>query len=592
MKKRLLLQYALPVLVFLNPVFLTGVWAVSDTFLWIGGAIGNWEDGANWKNLDSMTVGLLPLPEDDVMIDGAVTVTVNSNLVIESVQLSGGAKLVIAAGAILSTTEGGLDGSNSIRLDAVSPNNDYPSGTFVSVSGSSELIVHGTLNLDNDDAAGSGLYVEEGTSVTVSNTGSVFITNEGSPTRTEAIVVRGDGASLTNNGTITVIQAGKAGIRTTGANNSDYNIVNNGTLTISGGDIGIQIGSVWMENHGTIKVSVPNITNKIITLGGRFKNFGTFGGNGTIDVIKTTRLIFESGCRIAPGTSVGTLIFDNLDNYINFSGVIFDIEIEGSSSNDYDRIIVQGDATLTGATLNPIFTYAPLPGDMFSIITANSFSGSFSSPTQGQMVTVGNTSFTASYTGSTGTAINFSASDFLFPVELTAFTARPAGKAVQLQWATATETNNDYFSVEHSTDGRNFREIGRVAGAGTSQAERRYAFTDYSPAAGLNYYRLRQNDFDGRYEYSNIRSVVFDKESPWTIRPTLAHESVTVEWVSAPGGDSIIEAFNLAGKKVYAHKSPAQEATLQIPVQDWLPGLYWVLVRSNGEATARQFVKE
>ena len=87
--------------IFLNPLFFSSAWADSDTFLWIGGFSNRWEDGENWMNLDSMTVGLLPLPVDDVMIDGGVTVTVNSNLVIESVQLSGGATLIIAAGAVV-----------------------------------------------------------------------------------------------------------------------------------------------------------------------------------------------------------------------------------------------------------------------------------------------------------------------------------------------------------------------------------------------------------------------------------------------------------------------------------------------------------
>ncbi|MCO6488771.1 MAG: hypothetical protein J5I98_10155 [Phaeodactylibacter sp.] len=577
---------------------MAGVWANSDTYLWGGGSITNpndWEDGDNWINLDDMnSTGQVPAADADVLIDGDVTVYISSEVTTGSIQLSAGAELIINNSGILTTQEGGLDGSHGIRLDLLvgsEARSRYGGVTFSSISASSILIVNGTLNINvapaaNQRAPKAGLFISASNSVTVGSTGLVNIDVAG----TNGMEITG---SLVNNGNISITNPTKYGIQF-----ENYGELTNGasgTLMILGGTKCMNFRSnSSMTNNGTVQLTGAS-TDTIITAGSpwTFNNNKIFQGDGVIDRAK----FFVHGpmSTLIPGSSPGCLNFFNGSDAVSLSGVTLQIEVNGTTAcTGYDQIEFSGtgNVDLTGATLNPIFTYAPLPGDMFSIITANSFSGSFSSPMQGQMITTGNTSFTASYTGSTGTAINFSVSDFLFPVELTAFTARPAGKAVQLAWITATETNNDYFAVEHSTDGRSFGEIGRVAGAGTSQEERRYAFTDYSPAAGLNYYRLRQNDFDGRYEYSDIRPVVFDKESSWTIYPTLAHESVTVEWVSAPGGDSIIEAFNLAGKKVYARKAPGQSATLQIPVQDWLPGQYWVLVRSGGDLAARQFVKE
>ena len=95
------------------------------------------------------------------------------------------------------------------------------------------------------------------------------------------------------------------------------------------------------------------------------------------------------------------------------------------------------------------------------------------------------------------------------PVTMTTFTARPEGKQAVLAWATATETNNDFFAVEHATDATNWTEIGRVDGTGTSQISQAYRFRHADPATGSNYYRLRQTDTDGTYTYSGVRTVVF-----------------------------------------------------------------------------------
>jgi hypothetical protein len=94
------------------------------------------------------------------------------------------------------------------------------------------------------------------------------------------------------------------------------------------------------------------------------------------------------------------------------------------------------------------------------------------------------------------------------PVELISFSGTTsAGGMAELEWATATETENDYFEVQRSHDGLTFRVIGRVAGAGDSRTVRRYSFRDGLVAAGPTYYRLRQVDFDGSFAFSEVISV-------------------------------------------------------------------------------------
>lgn len=97
--------------------------------------------------------------------------------------------------------------------------------------------------------------------------------------------------------------------------------------------------------------------------------------------------------------------------------------------------------------------------------------------------------------------------DYGLPVQLIHFTAEKDGNTVHLAWSTATEKNNDRFEVERSYDGATFTKIGSVAGSGTTTEIQHYSFTDQHPGSGQRYYRLRQVDYDGAYEYSPVVSV-------------------------------------------------------------------------------------
>ncbi|MBI1838339.1 MAG: hypothetical protein HYR91_13840 [Flavobacteriia bacterium] len=82
-------------------------------------------------------------------------------------------------------------------------------------------------------------------------------------------------------------------------------------------------------------------------------------------------------------------------------------------------------------------------------------------------------------------------------VELIGFNAEIIDNQIVIFWSTFTETNNDFFSIEKSTDGINFTEIERVIGSGSSLEIKQYQFTDPNPNVGINYYRLKQTDFNG-----------------------------------------------------------------------------------------------
>lgn len=94
------------------------------------------------------------------------------------------------------------------------------------------------------------------------------------------------------------------------------------------------------------------------------------------------------------------------------------------------------------------------------------------------------------------------------PIQLIGFTAQCDNGTALLKWTTATETNNDYFTIERSTDGITYDSIGTVKGAGNSIFDINYQFADANPLQGTSYYRLSQTSFDG--SISHFPPVAFE----------------------------------------------------------------------------------
>ncbi|MEO7311198.1 MAG: polysaccharide lyase family protein [Chitinophagaceae bacterium] len=120
------------------------------------------------------------------------------------------------------------------------------------------------------------------------------------------------------------------------------------------------------------------------------------------------------------------------------------------------------------------------------------------------------------------------------PVTLLAFDAKATNdKKVQLSWRTATESNNSHFEIEQSTDGRSFTTIGRVTAAPNATNGSSYLFTHSTPADGINYYRLKQVDNDGKFVYSVTKQVNFILKKLITIYPNPVMNTLFVATSSA-----------------------------------------------------------
>lgn len=138
--------------------------------------------------------------------------------------------------------------------------------------------------------------------------------------------------------------------------------------------------------------------------------------------------------------------------------------------------------------------------------------------------------------------------DAALPIELTQFRAVVIhSNRVRLEWTTAAEVNNDYFTVQHSTDGAEFRTLAQVTAAGNSTSVLNYDLVHTDPSPGVNYYRLKQTDFDGSSTYSRIVSAEITGKAATTVFPNPASH----EWYVSYGdeGTHRVEVFDMVGRK-------------------------------------------
>ena len=183
---------------------------------------------------------------------------------------------------------------------------------------------------------------------------------------------------------------------------------------------------------------------------------------------------------------------------------------------------------------------------------------------------------------------NFS---FILPVELTEFTARTDDQATFLNWQTATEENNDYFSIEHSLDGNTFKEIGQVNGNGTTSLGQDYSFIHKNPAKDLNYYRLKQFDFDGAFDYSQIRVVKVRKENSIQVFPTYAFEQITIDLAEATKEKTVIRVYDVMGRMVLSKSLEAEIQGDKLNITDLAKGHYFIQLETGNKKYTERFVK-
>ncbi len=256
------------------------------------------------------------------------------------------------------------------------------------------------------------------------------------------------------------------------------------------------------------------------------------------------------------------------------SGGSYDVRLStanmGLLSNNQFAIVKRNDGSTSGADWGA-------PG------TINNDNGAGRMVADGYAIRFGLTSFSEFGLGRASSNGN------PLPIELVSFTANVnSNNEVVLNWVTAIEINNEFFTIERSADGEHFEEVTRVAGAGSSNVSSTYSAIDENPAMGLSYYRLKQTDFDGAFEYSNLASVVLNDAAQPTVQisvypnPANVGHQIQVN-ISAAIIDYTIEVYEMgSGKLIYRGVSMGQQNQLDMP-EGLAAGAYLVRVSNDTE---------
>ncbi|HMQ61279.1 MAG TPA: BspA family leucine-rich repeat surface protein [Flavilitoribacter sp.] len=372
--------------------------------------------------------------------------------------------------------------------------------------------------------------------------------------------------TFTNKGTIRIDHVLRHGI------NSYGTCTNEGALLIGiGGDAdniggnGLDHNSGVFTNTGTLAITETML--KAIDNTAAFYNLGLLKGTGNINCGGSGL----SGT-LAPGLSPGILTFTS--DQVFEAGNTFEIEVDGiAPGTGHDLVEVNGTASVSG-TLSASFGYTPADGDRIIFLTANVVSGTFA--TVSPALPEG---WSVDYSVPGEVALVYAVP---LPVELVEFSAVKQDGRVALQWQTASETNNRGFEIERAPDGKSWETLGFVTGYGTSTDKHAYHFIDENPAGGINYYRLRQIDFDGGTDFSEIRTVAFGK-TPETIRvfPNPASEQATVQ---LPAGfeNAGLELADAQGRMIFEEKDLAHSSDYRLDLTAFPSGLYFLRIQHNG----------
>jgi Secretion system C-terminal sorting domain len=195
------------------------------------------------------------------------------------------------------------------------------------------------------------------------------------------------------------------------------------------------------------------------------------------------------------------------------------------------------------------------------------------------------TANTVNPTGGSATPIVITTTDATLPIDLKDFTVVVKNNTSFLAWQTASEKDNAAFNIERSNDGQNFVKIGQIKAVGNSQTLQNYQFSDETPWAGLNYYRLQQVDIDGKTMNSAVKSVAFGRQNgKWTLVNSLVKDEVLLSNAQYTEGSLEVAIFDMTGRQVQQSRQSGTQ--IKLNVAHLTSGLYFIRM---GSETVRFF---
>ncbi len=560
----------LPLILFL--LIFSSTFAVASTFTSKAPLLVNeWSASTSWdkSNITPGTTNLVPTVGDDVIILDGHIIRADMTISIANLQIQGTLRfkqpnqITVAGDVVLS----GRLAANNLILQPTSTFT-FKDGGVMPVLAYGNVIVeipsNSTLITDNINATSSSAFPGIRGSLKVKS-GNLLINSifdlTGLP-----VSIEGSAASITFGGENEIVRV-----------NEFITLTHGGKLIIE--NIGKGVSPKRQGNItfpvGTPDNSIPAITTFTpVIINNKDSNTATFKGNFAVTV---NHGIFKEGTEGTPLTT----------NAINKT---WQVSLLSGESNATIRFGWNAGDELPGFNINNS-TVAQFVNNRWDLLPVEILN------TTNRRIGIAEVTGAVSANPPAGVdpTVYFPRYSILdgplttLPVELLSFKAVKKNAEVALTWETASEKNNTGFEVQSSTDGKNYERIGFVASAnGTSSSLQRYAYTDkISNKEGLVYYRLKQIDLDGTFEFFTAKVVDLGRlGTAITAYPNPFRNQFELLLETASTEPAQISVTDITGKTVYAATLPVQRGAnkLKVALDNQPAGLY-MLKASTGNQT-------
>ncbi len=341
-------------------------------------------------------------------------------------------------------------------------------------------------------------------------------------------------------------------------------------------------GSFEVNTAAACDYNMANVTWNAL-----MANSTAYGGGGELDIMQTT-------CPYGPsqsGTWFVALAFPSTSDAFTMRLSAPLVAGTTYSMSFWDKgdlaccppgmPVIIGVSTVAGAGGTVVYTGPTPTGGVW-----NQRCFSFVAPNNGQHISV-STAGPTRWSHVDNFVLNGSC--VVLPIELSCFTSECRNGTTVLNWKTASEKNNNYFTIQYSLDGVKFSDIGIVKAAGNSNDIKSYEFLDVQPQKEYVYYRLKQTDYNNETSFTPIIGAercktIFDFN--FEVFPNPANENITIK-TDVSGAEIII--LNSIGQLVYKNNPDASETTIDI--SQFQSGLYFIQLIKEGKTQTKKIIK-
>ncbi|HMG15012.1 MAG TPA: hypothetical protein VK590_06175 [Saprospiraceae bacterium] len=538
-------------------------------------------------NILDMTTNTLTIPDISISNLGTIKFSgaTNGRAISSGTVEYNGTNQTITTGSystLLTSNSGEKTISGAIPASVVTVSSGTTLVLNAILSISSTMIVNGTLKF------GSGIFVDGPGSFTLS--GAIEITSI-------------DGIALT---------AISGNIQSTGTrtfNTSASYQYNGSSLQITGDGLPTMVSILIINNPAHVKLSgdLTATTSLLLTSGCLFTNTHVITANAGFTTSSSNFIVTSNGTTLGGGL-VRTVSSGTVFPIGPTPSIYMPLTLTGTGSYGVGMVLTRSDLSFPNSALTYSWDFKSGTGNLDMTYQWPLSARGSTFPTSGSVKVLRyngtwsslglvSCTFTDPSVSSISNAVCCSEYTIggidALPIVLNLFTAIRDKRDIKLYWSTASEKNNDFFSIERSNDGFSYTEIGKMEGAGNSLEAKAYQFMDDRALLGNNYYRLKQVDFDGAFSYSDVRVVNMDADSPFTLFPTLVRNNITLHTSSESEFDTDIELISVAtGAVLYKSILSAGSSSIDLDLSTVPPGSYVARLLQQGNVFNHLFVKQ